>query len=67
MSIHLDLDCSKPTLSTRTATEIRQLEESVASIRLHARHQDPYEEWEKQTRKESFVRGPYLTCSGLFT
>lgn len=34
----------------------RQLEDDVAAIRLHTRHHDPYEEWEKQTRREAFVR-----------
>lgn len=41
--------------SQRSPEEIRQLEETIASIRLRTRHHDPYEEWEKQTRKEAFV------------
>ncbi len=32
------------------------LEDAVASIRLHVNHHDPYEEWEKDTRQEAFVR-----------
>ena len=41
--------------SMRSPEEIRQLEETLASIRLHTRHHDPYEEWEKRTRKAAFV------------
>lgn len=41
--------------SQRSPEEIRQLEETIASIRLRTRHHDPYEEWEKQTRKEAFM------------
>ena len=36
--------------------EARQVEETVAAIRLHAKHHDPYEDWEKQTRRDAFVR-----------
>jgi hypothetical protein len=32
--------------------EARQVEETVAAIRLHAKHHDPYEDWEKQTIDE---------------
>lgn len=39
----------------RSPEEIRQLEETLASIRLRTRHHDPYEEWEKRTRKAAFV------------
>lgn len=37
-------------------SEERRMEETVAAIRLHTRHHDPYEDWEKQTRKDAFVR-----------
>jgi nucleoporin GLE1 len=36
--------------------EARQVEETVAAIRLHVKHHDPYEDWEKQTRRDAFVR-----------
>ncbi|KAJ3554600.1 hypothetical protein NP233_g12387 [Leucocoprinus birnbaumii] len=41
--------------SQRSPDEIRELEETIASIRLRTRHHDPYEEWEKQTRKDAFI------------
>ncbi|KDR79208.1 hypothetical protein GALMADRAFT_243109 [Galerina marginata CBS 339.88] len=44
----------RPRHITRTPLEERQIEETVAAIRLRARHHDPYEEWEQQTRKDSF-------------
>ncbi|KAF7982699.1 hypothetical protein HWV62_26536 [Athelia sp. TMB] len=34
--------------------EVRQAEDTVAAIRLHTRHNDPYEDWEKRTRREAF-------------
>ncbi|KAF9255264.1 hypothetical protein L218DRAFT_1036289 [Marasmius fiardii PR-910] len=40
-------------ISSRSSREQRHLEETIAAIRLRARHYDPYEEWEKETRKES--------------
>ncbi|TFK66010.1 hypothetical protein BDN72DRAFT_800509 [Pluteus cervinus] len=43
-----------PRASKRPAVEPRYIDENVATIRLHARHHDPYEEWERQTRKDSF-------------
>jgi len=33
----------------------RYFDETIASIRLRTRYHDPYEEWEKQTRKDSLV------------
>lgn len=42
---------------TRGPSELRTIEETIAAIRLRTRHHDPYEEWEKQTRKDAFVRG----------
>ncbi|OCH90207.1 hypothetical protein OBBRIDRAFT_619396 [Obba rivulosa] len=30
------------------------MEDTVASIRLHVNYRDPYEEWEKQVRKDAF-------------
>ncbi|PBK59552.1 hypothetical protein ARMSODRAFT_1027314 [Armillaria solidipes] len=35
-------------------SEQRQMEEVVASIRSRARHNDPYENWERNVRQESF-------------
>ncbi|KAL0568283.1 Nuclear pore complex nucleoporin component, partial [Marasmius crinis-equi] len=40
-------------LSSRTTKEQRYVEDTIAAIRLRARHYDPYEEWEKEMRKES--------------
>ncbi|KAF7314635.1 hypothetical protein MKEN_00937200 [Mycena kentingensis (nom. inval.)] len=34
--------------------EQRHVDETIAAIRLRTRHHDPYEEWEKQTRKDAF-------------
>lgn len=39
---------------TRGPSELRTIEETIAAIRLRTRHHDPYEEWEKQTRKDAF-------------
>lgn len=36
--------------------EQHRLQDTVASIRLHVRHKDPYEEWEKDIRRDAFVR-----------
>jgi len=50
--------------------EARQVKETIAAIRLHAKHHDPYEDWEKQTRRDAFVRSPRLpfyTYSSNFT
>ncbi|TFK36301.1 GLE1-like protein-domain-containing protein [Crucibulum laeve] len=40
--------------SLRTSSEQRYIEETVAAIRLRTRHHDPYEEWERQTRRDAF-------------
>lgn len=39
-----------------TPAERTQIEETVAAIRLRAQHKDPYEEWERQARKDAYVR-----------
>ncbi|EGN94491.1 hypothetical protein SERLA73DRAFT_96644 [Serpula lacrymans var. lacrymans S7.3] len=44
----------KPSREPRDPAEQRYIEETVAAIRLRTRHYDPYEEWEKQTRKDAF-------------
>ncbi|KIM43766.1 hypothetical protein M413DRAFT_443667 [Hebeloma cylindrosporum] len=44
----------RPRHITRTSLEERQIEDTIAAIRLRTRHYDPYEEWEKETRKDSF-------------
>ncbi|KAH7890468.1 GLE1-like protein-domain-containing protein [Phlebopus sp. FC_14] len=43
----------RPKRLPRSAAERRYMEETIAAIRLRARHYDPYEEWEKQTRKDA--------------
>ncbi|KJA21837.1 hypothetical protein HYPSUDRAFT_140194 [Hypholoma sublateritium FD-334 SS-4] len=43
----------RPRNITRTPLEQRQIDETVAAIRLRAHYTDPYEEWEKETRKEA--------------
>ncbi|KAF7364869.1 hypothetical protein MVEN_00357200 [Mycena venus] len=44
----------KPRVKIKTTAEQRHIEDTVAAIRLRTRHHDPYEEWEKQTRKDAF-------------
>ncbi|KAF8214965.1 GLE1-like protein-domain-containing protein [Mycena galopus ATCC 62051] len=44
----------KQRVRMKTTAEQRQIEDTVAAIRLRTRHHDPYEEWEKQTRKDAF-------------
>ncbi|KAF9479117.1 hypothetical protein BDN70DRAFT_906385 [Pholiota conissans] len=39
---------------SRTPLEQREIDETVASIRLRTRYVDPYEEWEKQARRDAF-------------
>ncbi|KAK0495749.1 GLE1-like protein-domain-containing protein [Armillaria luteobubalina] len=45
----------------------RQMEEALASIRLRARHNDPYEDWERNVRRESFrtARKNHATSQSL--
>ncbi|KAG6900452.1 hypothetical protein C0993_010499 [Termitomyces sp. T159_Od127] len=43
-----------PAHDTRNLEEQRQVEETVAAIRLRTRHHDPYEDWERQTRLDAF-------------
>ncbi|KAJ6584031.1 GLE1-like protein-domain-containing protein [Mycena vulgaris] len=43
-----------PRAKIKTTAEQRHIEDTVQAIRLRTRHHDPYEEWEKQTRKDSF-------------
>ncbi|KAJ6611409.1 GLE1-like protein-domain-containing protein [Mycena sp. CBHHK59/15] len=44
----------KPRVKIKTTAEQRHIEDTIAAIRLRTRHHDPYEEWEKQTRKDAF-------------
>ncbi|KAH7915537.1 GLE1-like protein-domain-containing protein [Hygrophoropsis aurantiaca] len=44
----------RPKRDFRTQAEERHVQDTVAAIRLRTRHHDPYEEWEKQTRKDAF-------------
>jgi hypothetical protein len=46
----------KSVRSSRTPAEQRRIDDTVAAIRLVTRHRDPYEEWERKTRKDAFVR-----------
>lgn len=39
--------------------EESEMEAMVASIKLRVTHEDVYEEWENQTRKDAFVSCPY--------
>ena len=39
----------------RPPLEQRYIDETIASIRFRTRYRDPYEEWEKQTRKDALV------------
>ncbi|KAJ7022753.1 GLE1-like protein-domain-containing protein [Mycena alexandri] len=45
---------TKPRVKIKTTAEQRHIEDTVAAIRLRTRHNDPYEEWEKQTRRDAF-------------
>lgn len=42
-------------ISGRTPDEDRAVSEAVSSIRNHACHTDPYDDWETQTRRDAFV------------
>lgn len=44
----------RPKREPRSPAEKRHAEDTVAAIRLRTRYHDPYEEWEKQTRKDAF-------------
>ncbi|KAG1856347.1 GLE1-like protein-domain-containing protein [Suillus subalutaceus] len=44
----------RPKREPRSSAEQRHAEDTVAAIRLRTRYHDPYEEWEKQTRKDAF-------------
>jgi hypothetical protein len=48
----------KPRRPEQSAEELRYIEDAIASIKLRITHHDPYEEWEKETKKEAFVRHP---------
>ncbi|KAI9566073.1 GLE1-like protein-domain-containing protein [Boletus coccyginus] len=59
-SVCFDSDGEPPNVSSsmtrrepRSPAERRHVEETVAAIRLRTRYHDPYEEWEKQTRKDA--------------
>jgi nucleoporin GLE1 len=54
------MNCFKSSINhpqhiSRPPLEQRYIDEAIASIRLRTRYHDPYEEWEKQTRKDSLV------------
>ncbi|KAG5723958.1 Nucleoporin gle1 [Termitomyces sp. T112] len=44
----------RATHDTRNLEEQREIEDTVAAIRLRTRHHDPYEDWERQTRLDAF-------------
>ncbi|EJD07877.1 uncharacterized protein FOMMEDRAFT_164723 [Fomitiporia mediterranea MF3/22] len=46
---------NKLTISGRTPQEQHAVLETVASVRNHSRHVDPYEEWESQMRRNAFL------------
>ncbi|VDC00507.1 unnamed protein product [Peniophora sp. CBMAI 1063] len=48
------LDASLSRREDLTPAERAQIEETVAAIRLRAQHKDPYEEWERQARKDAY-------------
>ncbi|KAJ8501725.1 hypothetical protein ONZ45_g12055 [Pleurotus djamor] len=52
-----DRSQTKPSLARNSLSpaELRYIDETVAAIRLRARHHDPYEEWERQTRRDAFM------------
>ena len=58
--VHLTFSCAvsltQRLSSSRTSKEQRYVEDTISAIRLRARHYDPYEEWEKEMRRESLVR-----------
>lgn len=39
-----------------SSSERRYIDETISAIRLRTRHHDPYEEWEKDTRRDAFAR-----------
>ncbi|KAJ7213889.1 GLE1-like protein-domain-containing protein, partial [Mycena pura] len=43
-----------PRAKIKTTAEQRHIQDTIDAIRLRTRHHDPYEEWEKQTRKDAF-------------
>ncbi|PPQ89307.1 hypothetical protein CVT25_000374 [Psilocybe cyanescens] len=43
----------RPRHIKHTPLEERQIEETISAIRLRTRYHDPYEEWEKRTRKDA--------------
>lgn len=45
----------KPKRPEQSPEELRYIEDAIASIRLRVNHHDPYEDWEKETKKEAFV------------
>ena len=47
---------NKLNLNGRTPEQERSISEAVISVRNHARHVDPYEEWESKIRRDAFVR-----------
>jgi hypothetical protein len=51
----------RPRRRGRTLKQVDEIEAMIASIRLRVTHQDAYEEWEQQTRKDAFVRS-LLVC-----
>ncbi|PPQ69642.1 hypothetical protein CVT24_001215 [Panaeolus cyanescens] len=54
LSMNISKMSLRPERTRQTPVEDRHLEDTIAAIRLRTRHHDPYEEWEKQTRKDAF-------------
>ena len=40
---------------SQNVSDLHNIEDMLASIRLRVAHHDVYEEWEQQTRKDAFV------------
>ncbi|KAG6887291.1 hypothetical protein C0995_016371 [Termitomyces sp. Mi166 len=51
---HTQARFRRPAHDVRNLEERRKVEETVAAIRLRTRHHDPYEDWERQTRRDAF-------------
>ncbi|KAF4566383.1 hypothetical protein EYR36_011809 [Pleurotus pulmonarius] len=43
------------TRNSLSSSERRYIDETISAIRLRTRHHDPYEEWEKDTRRDAFL------------
>ena len=51
----------------RTSAELRELNETLAAIRLRASLDDPYEDWERSVHQDAYVRHPCLHARTMLT